>query len=80
MERDNNNFEPMLNIPSMEELDRQWKEMEASKESSKRASTNNRSASHSSNARRSNGYGTGSQRQRTTASRAGIRCFGCILF
>ncbi len=71
MERDNNNFEPMLNIPSMEELDRQWKEMEASKESSKRTSTNNRSASHSSNARRSNGYGTGSQRQRTTASRAG---------
>lgn len=34
MSDDKNRFEPMYNIPSMEELDRQWRE---SQENSKRA-------------------------------------------
>mgnify|MGYP001420393457 CR=1 FL=1 len=29
MNNDNKDFDPMLSIPSMEELDRQWKEREA---------------------------------------------------
>lgn len=35
MSNNNNGFDPMLNIPSMEELDRQWREMQASQNAGK---------------------------------------------
>lgn len=38
----NDKFEPIYNIPSMEELDRQWKEMEEMKKNSERPQANQR--------------------------------------
>lgn len=64
MERDNNNFEPMLNIPSMEELDRQWKEMEAAKAGNQR--TGNTGGSRSTAAKASE---QGTRRQQPSAKK-----------
>lgn len=47
MSDDRNRFDPMLNIPSMEELDRQWKEMQAAQESSKRSQSRTNAGSRS---------------------------------
>lgn len=59
MSDDGNRFDPMLNIPSMEELDRQWKEMQAAKENSgkSRSGTGKTATGSSSNtARRQSSY------------------------
>lgn len=61
---DDNRFDPMLNIPSMEELDRQWREMQASQNTNRSSGRGNSNASRS----RSNGSSTGS---RSGSSRAG---------
>lgn len=62
MSDERRDFDPMLNIPSMEELDRQWQEMQASKNASKNASGRNRS-----NGTR---QGTGAGRQRASSGRS----------
>ena len=41
MNNDNKDFDPMLSIPSMEELDRQWKEREAAQNYTKTTSRKN---------------------------------------
>ncbi len=46
----NDKFEPIYNIPSMEELDRQWKEMEEMKKNSERPQANQRVKALSENA------------------------------
>ena len=54
MNNDNKDFDPMLSIPSMEELDRQWKEREAAQNYTKttsRKNTTKRTASGHNNAR-----------------------------
>lgn len=54
MNNDNKDFDPMLSIPSMEELDRQWREREAAQNYTKttsRKNTTKRTASGHNNAR-----------------------------
>lgn len=47
MSDDRNRFDPMLNIPSMEELDRQWKEMQAFQNAKKSSGSRTSSTSRS---------------------------------
>lgn len=72
-------FDPMLNIPSMEELDRQWKESQAAQNtkntSRSRSAGNARSGGSSSAARRGNrtGYGSARNASGTSSNRSSGR-------
>jgi len=65
MSDDRNRFEPMLNIPSMEELDRQWREMHPEQNQGKTTGRGNARAGKTSASRSAAG-----RTQKTTAGRS----------
>lgn len=69
MSDDRNRFDPMLNIPSMEELDRQWKEMQAAQESSKRSQSGTNAGSRSSAGRSKNSTRSAGNASQSTPTR-----------
>ncbi len=68
MNNDNNDFEPMLNIPTMEELDRQWQEMQERQNAQRRNS--GRAGAYAGNGQaRTRGRTAGGAGQRTAQGR-----------
>lgn len=68
MSDDKNRFEPILNIPSMEELDRQWREMHPEQNQQKTAGT--RGGGNARAGRASAGRSTNGRTQRKSAGRS----------
>ena len=68
MSDDRNRFEPMLNIPSMEELDRQWREMQP--EQNQRKTTGTRGGSSARSGKASTGRSANGRTQKTSTGRS----------
>ena len=71
MSDDRNKFEPMYNIPSMEELDRQWKESQGSSRRGQSRTGRSNTTSRSNSASARGAQRAGSTIQRTARQRTG---------